>query len=69
MAEGSKACGRSRVSRDFHRALAVVLALAAAPAAHAASPEPVGVEVTNASEPVLCAEKDNVTVNLASKDV
>jgi hypothetical protein len=27
------------------------------------------VEVSNASEPVLCAEKDNVTVNLASKDV
>jgi hypothetical protein len=27
------------------------------------------VEVTNASEPVLCAEKDNVTINLASKDV
>ena len=26
-------------------------------------------EVTNASEPVLCAEKDNVTLNLASKDV
>jgi hypothetical protein len=31
--------------------------------------EPLAVEVTNASEPVLCAEKDNVTVNLASKDV
>jgi hypothetical protein len=27
------------------------------------------VEVTGASEPVLCAEKDNVTLNLASKDV
>jgi hypothetical protein len=27
------------------------------------------VEVTGASEPVLCAEKDNVTVNLASKAV
>jgi hypothetical protein len=27
------------------------------------------VEVSNASEPVLCAEKDNVTVNLASRDV
>jgi hypothetical protein len=27
------------------------------------------VEVTGASEPVLCAEKDNVTINLASKDV
>jgi hypothetical protein len=31
--------------------------------------EPLAVEVSNASEPVLCAEKDNVTVNLASKDV
>ena len=28
---------------------------------------PLAVEVTNASEPVLCAEKDNVTLNLASK--
>jgi len=36
---------------------------------HAASPEPLAVEVTNASEPVLCAEKDNVTINLASRDV
>jgi hypothetical protein len=27
------------------------------------------VEVTNASEPVLCAEKDNVTINLASREV
>ena len=32
-------------------------------------PAPLAVEVTNASEPVLCAEKDNVTINLASKDV
>jgi hypothetical protein len=31
--------------------------------------QPLAVEVTNASEPVLCAEKDNVTLNLASKDV
>jgi hypothetical protein len=28
--------------------------------------EPLAVEVTNASEPVLCAEKDNVTIKLAS---
>jgi hypothetical protein len=28
--------------------------------------EPIAVDVTNASEPVLCAEKDNVTLNLAS---
>jgi hypothetical protein len=34
-----------------------------------AKAEPLAVEVTNASEPVLCAEKDNVTLNLASKDV
>jgi hypothetical protein len=32
----------------------------------AASLEGLAVEVTNASEPVLCAEKDNVTLNLAS---
>jgi hypothetical protein len=31
--------------------------------------EPLAVEVSNASEPVLCAEKDNVTVNLASREV
>jgi hypothetical protein len=37
--------------------------------AHAQSPEPLTIEITNASEPVLCAEKDNVTLNLASKDV
>ncbi|MFZ1102551.1 MAG: hypothetical protein WAN86_06865 [Hyphomicrobiaceae bacterium] len=29
----------------------------------------IAVEVTGASEPVLCAEKDNVTVNLTSKEV
>jgi hypothetical protein len=31
--------------------------------------EGLAVDVTNASEPVLCAEKDNVTINLAAKDV
>ena len=38
-------------------------------AAAAQPPEPLAVEVTNASEPVLCAEKDNVTINFASKEV
>lgn len=38
-----------------------VLALAAPAAA-----EPLAVDVSNASEPVLCAEKDNVTLALAS---
>jgi hypothetical protein len=37
--------------------------------ARVARSEPLAIEVTNASEPVLCAEKDNVTVNLASRDV
>ena len=67
--EGSQGRRQSRSRREFHRALAVLVGLAATAAAHAAPPEPLGVEVTNASEPVLCAEKDNVTVNLASKDV
>src|SRR6185295_20019956 len=31
--------------------------------------EPLAVEVHNASEPVLCAEKDNVTLNLTSSAV
>jgi hypothetical protein len=35
----------------------------------AQSPKALAVEVTNASEPVLCAEKDNVTLNLASREV
>jgi hypothetical protein len=37
--------------------------------AHAASLDGIAVEVTNASEPVLCAEKDNVTINMQSSDV
>jgi hypothetical protein len=45
---------------------AFVAALMLAPA-HAAGE--VAVEVTNASEPVLCAEKDNVTLNFAARDV
>jgi hypothetical protein len=35
----------------------------------AASLDGVAVDVTNASEPVLCAEKDNVTINLAAPEV
>lgn len=37
--------------------------------ARAASLDGLAVEVSNASEPVLCAEKDNVTINLQSSDV
>ena len=47
----------------------LLAAWAAGTSGIAQSPEPLAVEVTNASEPVLCAEKDNVTINLASKDV
>jgi hypothetical protein len=47
-------------------AIAAMLSLAAT---RPTTAEPLAVDVTNASEPVLCAEKDNVTVNLASKDV
>ena len=37
--------------------------------AQAAPSDTLAVEVTNASEPVLCAEKDNVTINLTGRDV
>ena len=37
--------------------------------AHAASPEGLAVDVSGASEPVLCAEKDNVTLNFVSPAV
>jgi hypothetical protein len=37
--------------------------------AQAASLDGIAVEVANASEPVLCAEKDNVTINLTSPEV
>ena len=46
-------------------AAAVVLA----PGVYAQAAKEIAVEVTNASEPVLCAEKDNVTVNFASREV
>ena len=51
--------------------LLTVLALVTAALAPAAGAAPAGglaVEVTNGSEPVLCAEKDNVTLALASPE-
>jgi hypothetical protein len=47
----------------------VLFVLSAVARSDAQTPAPLAVDVTNASEPVLCAEKDNVTINLASKDV
>jgi hypothetical protein len=40
-----------------------------ASAANAASLDGLAVDITNTSEPVLCAEKDNVAVNFASPEV
>ncbi len=37
--------------------------------ANAATLDGLAVEVTNASEPVLCAEKDNIAINFASPEV
>jgi hypothetical protein len=51
------------------RRLAVALFVVLAIPARAASLDGIAVEVTNASEPVLCAEKDNVTIKLASPEV
>ncbi len=57
-----------RLSRLALAALTVVTALACngIGTAHA---QPVAVDVSSASEPVLCAEKDNVTLNFAAPDV
>ena len=50
--------------------LFAALALAGLVSASAAATlDGLAVEVTNASEPVLCAEKDNVTINFASPEV
>ena len=60
---------RTTAIRTILIAATCVLSAALAGPASAAPPEPLAVEVSNASEPVLCAEKDNVTINLASRDV
>ncbi len=44
-------------------------ALSFAPVAQAATLDGLAVQVTNTSEPVLCAEKDNVAINFASPEV
>lgn len=49
--------------------LATVGFLASEPAYAASPPGSIAVEVTGASEPVLCAEKDNVTLNFSSPAV
>jgi hypothetical protein len=49
-------------------AVAVCVGAATLPA-RAASLDGLAIEASNASEPVLCAEKDNVTINMQSSDV
>ncbi len=50
-------------------ALGQLLLAAAAPSAGASGPAPLAVDVANGSEPVLCAEKDNVTLSFSSPEV
>ena len=63
-------CRPELIEDAFMRSSAMLfaaLALAASsPASAAATLDGLAVEVTNTSEPVLCAEKDNVTLNFAS---
>ena len=49
--------------------LALTMAVTAPQTAFAASLDGLAVDVKNESEPVLCAEKDNVAVSFANKDV
>lgn len=64
-------CGASRsgLRRGICSLIAVALAAVMSAHADAASPNGLSVEVTNTSEPVLCAEKDNITLNFASPEV
>ena len=58
----------SRVWLCFALACAMSYGMGIAPTV-AASPTGIAVDVANASEPVLCAEKDNITLNLTSDAV
>ena len=49
--------------------IAILGFLSAASPAGAATLDGLAVDVTNGSEPVLCAEKDNVSINFASPEV
>lgn len=59
---------RGRVTAALILAVCLLVAAMGSSAA-AQSAEGLAVEVVNASEPVLCAEKDNVTINLTSNEV
>jgi hypothetical protein len=55
--------------RALGAGLWALVLLAPVGGAPALAAEPLAVAVSSASEPVRCAEKDNVTLNLASKEV
>ncbi|HZV21702.1 MAG TPA: hypothetical protein VE986_09170 [Hyphomicrobiales bacterium] len=59
----------ARLGCAFGLALASVAPLPAAAQTPSAKPRALAVEVTNASTPESCAEKDNVTINFASISV
>jgi hypothetical protein len=60
---------RVRLTAPLLCAVGLALASAAPSPATTPSPRPLAVEVTNASTPESCAEKDNVIVNFASANV
>src|SRR3954454_20771787 len=64
---GSMRCRWKRIPGMSMRAASLLAALLIATAAHAA--DDVAVDVQNASTPTLCAETDNVYVNLTSPEV
>src|SRR5262245_5528794 len=66
---GRQLCRKEGARRDWQAVLALAVGLASAALSAPAPAEPLAVEVSNASQPVLCAEKDNVTLNLASPAV
>jgi hypothetical protein len=68
-ADGAVMDGMSHMRATGRTLLAAGALLAAAAGLHAEPAKEIAVEVANASQPVLCAEKDNVTINFASGQV
>lgn len=66
----SSITAKSSLVHALRAVLSITIALAGgATAANVSRAEGLAVEVTSASEPILCAEKDNVTLNFASANV
>src|SRR5437016_4637834 len=67
-AAGSMHCRPRRIPGTCMRRISVAAALALMLASGAFAADDIAVDVINASEPILCAEKDNVYVKLVSPD-